>query len=101
MVASMEVLTRAANILDISEYEVLSRAYVHWHGGDATNQVLRSTFSIYLKTQELPHWANHYALQVIQAFEAELLLEGEFLKLVWLVSFGAHLRLKKGRYLLA
>ena len=45
---SMEVLTRAANILDISEYEVLSRAYAHWHGRDAPNRVLKLTFSTYL-----------------------------------------------------
>jgi hypothetical protein len=97
----MEVLTKAANILDISEYEVLSRAYVHWHGSDAPNRVLQLTFSAYLKTQELPHWANHYALQIIQAFEAELQREGEFLKLAWLLFFSTHLRFKKGQQLLA
>ena len=97
----MEVLTRAANILDISEYEVLGRAYVHWHGSDAPNQVLQLTFSAYLKTQELPHWAKHYALHIIQTFEAELHREGEFIKLMWLVLMGAHTRFRKGRYFVA
>ncbi|WP_455211212.1 hypothetical protein [Kaarinaea lacus] len=97
----MEVLTRAANILDISEYEVLNRAYTHWHGSDAPNRVLQKTFSDYLKNQELPHWANHYALQIIQAFEAELHREGEFLKLMWLVFFSVRVRVKKGYQLIA
>jgi hypothetical protein len=97
----MEVLTKAANILDVSEFEVLSRAYVHWHGSDAPARILQSTFSTYLKTQELPHWAKHYASQIIQAFEAELQREGEFFKLAWLLLFGAYSRGKEGHRLLA
>ncbi len=97
----MEVLTKAANILDISEYEVLSRAYVHWHGNDAPNGILQLTFSTYMKTQELPHWAKHYALQIIQAFEAELQREGEFIKIVWLLFFSTNFRGKKGYRLVA
>lgn len=97
----MEVLTKAANILDISEYEVLGRAYAHWHGSDAPNGVLQFTFSTYLKTQELPHWAKHYAMQIVQAFEAELQREGEFLRLAWLVLFSSHARLKKGHHFIA
>ncbi|KPJ93332.1 MAG: hypothetical protein AMJ53_07460 [Gammaproteobacteria bacterium SG8_11] len=97
----MEVLTKAANILDISEYEVLSRAYAHWHGSDAPKSILQLTFSTYLKTQELPHWAKHYALQIIQAFEAELQREGEFIKLAWLLVFSSHIRFKNRHHLIA
>ena len=97
----MEVLLKAANILDTSEFEVLRRAYVNWHGSEAPGGLLQATFSLYLKTQELPHWAKHYALQVVQAFEAELQKEGQLLRLFFLLFAGGLLRIRSDRSFLA
>ncbi len=97
----MEVLLKAANILDISEYEVLRRAYVNWHGSEAPSRLLQITFSLYLQSQELPHWAKHYALQIIQSFEAELQKEGQLLRLFYLLYVSTLLRIKSTRGFLA
>jgi hypothetical protein len=97
----MEVLTTAANILDISEYEVLGRAYAHWHGTKAPAPVLQSTFSTYLRTQELPHWAKHYAIQIIQAFEAELQKEGQWLQLFCVLFINGLTRRRRAHHLIA
>jgi hypothetical protein len=67
----MNVLRDAANILDISEYDVLYQAYQHWYGKTAPGTQLNRAFSDYLKTQQAPHWARHYALHIITNFEAE------------------------------
>lgn len=91
----MEVLTRAANILDISEFEVINQAYTHWHGDTAPKRLIQSTFSTYLKTQELPHWAKHYAVHIVQSFEAELQKEGQLLKIFFMLFVSIPLRFKK------
>ena len=95
------MLTKAANILDISEYEVLNRAYAHWHGSDAPKRELQSAFSNYLKTQELPHWAKHYALHIIQSFEAEIQKEGQLLKMFCVLFISSLFRFKRNRRFLA
>ena len=97
----MEVLTRAANILDVSEFEVLQRAYRHWFGDQAPAQLIASTFSSYMKTRQLPHWARHYAVKVIDAFEAELRREGESLQLAWLLLRGGASRSDESEFSLA
>jgi hypothetical protein len=91
----MEVLTRAANILDISEFEVINQAYMHWHGSTAPQRLIQATFSTYLKTQELPHWAKHYASHIVQSFEAELQKEGRLLKIFFMLFVTMPVRFKK------
>jgi hypothetical protein len=93
----MEVLTRAANILDISEFEVINQAYIHWHGDTAPKRLIQLTFSTYLKTQELPHWAKHYAVHIVQSFEAELQKEGQVVKIFLLLFFSIPVCFKKSR----
>lgn len=68
----MTVLREAANILDISEYDALYHAYEHWYGKNAPTELINRAFSDYLKTQQPPHWARHYALNVIAGFDAEM-----------------------------
>lgn len=91
----MEVLTKAANILDVSEFEVLRRAYAHWYGNDAPGEILKNTFAKYLRSQELPHWAKHYAMKIIQTFEAELQRERDFIRVAWLLFVYPKLKNKE------
>ena len=84
----MTVLRDAANILDISEYDLLHQAYQHWYGKPASCTQINRAFSDYLKTQQLPHWARHYALHVITTYEAELHAKCKCLGLLWLLMWG-------------
>ena len=81
----MSVLRDAANILDISEYDVLHQAYQHWYGKPAQCAQINRAFSDYLKTQQPPHWARHYALHIITRYEAEMPAKCRRLGLLWLL----------------
>lgn len=78
----MSILTQAANILDISEFAVLERAYLHWYGERASFDFINRTFSDYLHAQQPPYWARHYALTIINRFDAELNTKNNFLQLL-------------------
>lgn len=84
----MTVLRQAANILDISEFEVLHHAYEHWYGKTAPVEEINHAFSHYLTNQEVPHWGRHYALDVIASFEAEITAKCECLDLFWQLAWG-------------
>ena len=84
----MTVLRKAANILDISEFDVLQHAYQHWYGETAPVELLDRAFSNYLTKQELPHWGRHYALDVIAGFETEIAAQCECLSLYWQLAWG-------------
>lgn len=88
----MTVLREAANILDISEYDVLLQAYQHWYGKHAPYDQLNRAFSSYLKTQQPPHWARHYALGVIANFETEMGAKYKSFSLFWQVAWRAKAR---------
>jgi hypothetical protein len=83
----MNVLRDAANILDISEYDVLYQAYQHWYGKPAPGTQLNRAFSDYLKTQQPPHWARHYALHIITNYEAEMHAKCKCFGLLWLLMW--------------
>lgn len=83
----MTVLRDAANILDTSEYDVLNQAYRHWYGKTAPCAQINRAFSAYLKTQQPPHWARHYALHIITRYEAERHAKFKHLGLLWLLMW--------------
>ena len=84
----MTVLREAANILDISEYDVLNNAYEHWYGKNASIELINRAFSDYLKTQQPPHWARHYALDIIARFESEMNAKCKCFGLLLLLFWG-------------
>jgi len=84
----MELLTRAANILDTSEYEVLRRAYQAWHGHTAPESLLQQAFAHSLRHDELPPWARTYIKQVVHHFEAEYQRQRYLRRLRWLILAG-------------
>ena len=85
----MTILRDAANILDTSEYDVFFQAYTHWYGKAAPTDVINRAFSAYLKYQQTPHWARHYALEVIARFETEIASTCKCFGLFWQLSRGA------------
>lgn len=97
----MSNLTDAANILEVSEYEVMRRAYRHWHGREAPAALIGEAFSLYLQEGVVPHWARHYAAQVISSFEDELDRGCACLHLLWSLLGGGRPRGGRGRAHLA
>jgi hypothetical protein len=65
----MFCIGQAANILEISEYEVLRRAYTEQFGGLDGAAVVEHVFAAYLAGSEAPFWARRYAWRVIREFE--------------------------------
>ena len=65
----MDPIRQAANILDISEYDLLARAYRAWHGTAPCDRTLSRTFRQHLGQGRTPGWALHYARRVIAEFE--------------------------------
>ncbi len=84
----MTILRDAANILDTSEYEVFFQAYTHWYGHSAPTDLINRAFSDYLKHQQTPHWARHYALDVIARFETEIGGKSQCFGLLWQLARG-------------
>ena len=57
---------RAANILQIGEFQLLQLAYREWHDEDLPESQVDSLFNAYMINSEVPHWARHYARQIIR-----------------------------------
>ncbi len=60
-------IARAANELEVGEFQFLQLAYHHWFGHDMSESASRALFSAYMLEHEVPVWARHYARQVLQA----------------------------------
>jgi len=60
---------RAANILQIGEFQLLQLAYREWHDVDLPESLVDRLFHDYMIHDEVPHWARHYARQVLRLDE--------------------------------
>lgn len=65
----MEV-ARAANELEVGEFQLIQLAYREWHGGDMPDGMIDPLFYAYMIENEVPHWVRHYARQVLRLAEA-------------------------------
>lgn len=65
----MFCIGQAANILEISEYEVLRRAYAAQFDGVDGFAVVDRVFAEYLAGSDTPYWARRYAWQIIREYE--------------------------------
>lgn len=53
-------VVQVANELEISEFEIFSRAYNDWYGRDADTRALERDFAQYLYFGAAPPWVRHY-----------------------------------------
>jgi hypothetical protein len=60
-------IARAANELQVGEFQFLQLAYHHWHGTDMPEGLIDSLFSQYMLESDVPAWARHYAREVLKA----------------------------------
>jgi len=67
------LVARAANILQVGEFQLLQLAYNEWHREDMPAALFDRMFAAYMFRNEVPFWAQHYARRVIEYDEQELL----------------------------
>ena len=60
-----ERVLRAANALDMSEFEVFRRAYNDWFDSEVDRQSLEQGFARYMNAGSAPRWVRHYAHMVM------------------------------------
>lgn len=66
----MQPITKAASILNISEFKLFSEAYLTWFGDRADEEDLTLVFSQFMMFGEVPDWAAQYARAVLADLEA-------------------------------
>lgn len=64
----MEV-ARAANELEVGEFQLIQLAYREWHGKDMPDGMIDTLFYAYMIENEVPHWVRHYARQILRLAE--------------------------------
>ncbi len=57
----VDCVIRAANHLDLSEFEVFRLAYEDWFGRKPSDSLIERDFSEYLKTDFVPFYVAHFA----------------------------------------
>lgn len=57
-------VARAANLLQIGEFQLLQLAYADWFGRDMANDDADRLFASYMMHDRVPPWARHFARHV-------------------------------------
>lgn len=60
------LVARAANILQVGEFQLLQLAYRDWHDKDLPEALVSQLFSSYMLKDDVPHWARHYARKILE-----------------------------------
>ncbi|MEE8456328.1 MAG: hypothetical protein V3R90_16545, partial [Limibaculum sp.] len=63
-------VNKAANLLQIGEFQLLQLAYLAWHGEEMPETASDTIFRSYMVLSRVPAWARHYARRVIELDEA-------------------------------
>lgn len=71
------LIAKAANILQVGEFQLLQLAYRDWHNKDLPEALVSQLFSSYMLKNEVPHWARHYARKILDAEEKGALNDNE------------------------
>lgn len=66
----MHTISKAAHLLNISEFRLFSEAYLAWFGDRAQESDLLVVFSQFMMFGELPEWADQFARTVLDDLEA-------------------------------
>ncbi len=57
---------RAANILQVGEFQLLQLAYREWFDHDLPAALVDRLFAEYMLRNRVPHWARHYARRILE-----------------------------------
>ncbi len=66
-------IARAANLLQIGEFQLLQLAYAEWYGEELPESSTDHLFADYMLRKQVPHWARHYARRINDWEKRELL----------------------------
>ncbi len=66
----MQSITKAASLLQISEYRLFSEAYLTWFGDRAHEKDITFLFAQFKMFGEVPDWADQYARNIVSDLEA-------------------------------
>lgn len=58
-------IARAANLLQIGEFQLLQLAYFEWHGREMAKGESDTIFRLYMIEGQVTPWARHYARRII------------------------------------
>ncbi len=67
------IVARAANFLEVGEFQLLQLAYRDWHGQEMPVALCDQLFQAYMLHNEIPVWARHYARRIIDYSESGLI----------------------------
>lgn len=70
-------VSKAANLLQIGEFQLLQLAYFAWHGEELPESANDRLFRAYMIKGQIPPWARHYARRVIALAERGELDDGD------------------------
>ncbi len=70
-------VARAANLLQIGEFQLLQLAYKDWFGADLPTAEIDSVFGSYMIQNQVPVWARHYARHIIGLDAAGMLNDSD------------------------
>lgn len=59
----------AAALLDVSEYDLLCRAYRRWYGREPDAGLMGRVFGAYMRAAAVPHWARFHAREILDEDE--------------------------------
>jgi len=65
------LVARAANLLQIGEFQLLQLAYHDWFGAEMTTEASDGVFRAYMLRGEVPAWARRYARRIIVKAELD------------------------------
>ncbi len=58
-------VAKAANLLQVGEFQFLQLAYSEWHGKEMTEDLVNRLFMRYMLYDQVPYWARHYAHRIL------------------------------------
>ena len=59
------LVAKAANILQVGEFQILQLAYQDWYGYQMPDPMEMNLFRSYMLRNDVPHWARHYARKIL------------------------------------
>ncbi len=60
------LIGRAANLLQVGEFQFLQLAYFEWHGENLPEAMNDRLFTQYMIRDQVPAWARHYARRIVE-----------------------------------
>jgi len=66
----MHSISKAAHLLNTSEFKLFSEAYLAWFGDRPDEKDILDVFSHFMMFGELPDWADQFARSILDDLEA-------------------------------